>query len=139
MQAIERELLCDGFVMRYDTGVTEDGLPAGENAFLACSFWLVDAYVLMGRRGDAQQPVRAAGLAVQRPGPAGRGVRPDHGRHAGNFPQAFSHVGLINAAFNLTRSDKPTEQRAGSGAPPETRPPDPRPTRGQGRWRSRAR
>ena len=54
IEAIERRLMSNGFVLRYDTAATTDGLPPGEGAFLACSFWLADAYVLVGRRDDAQ-------------------------------------------------------------------------------------
>ena len=64
VEAIERKLLRGGFVLRYDTAATEDGLPPGEGAFLPCSFWLADAYLLIGRRADAQRLFRAAGRLV---------------------------------------------------------------------------
>src|SRR5713226_9077633 len=110
--AIERRLMVDGLVMRYDTAATEDGLPPGEGAFLACSFWLVDAYVSQRRWQDA----RALFERLLR-------LRNDVGllseeydlrlqRLVGNFPQAFTHVGLINSAFNLVRSKAPAEHRA---------------------------
>jgi len=112
VEAIERELMVDGFVLRYDTGRVDDGLPAGEGAFLACSFWLVNAYVLIGRRDDAVRLFeRLAGLCND-VGLLAEEYEPRLRRQAGNFPQAFSHIGLINAAFNLTRSEKPAEQRA---------------------------
>ena len=63
VSAIERELVVDGLVRRYDTGATDDGLPPGEGLFLACSFWLADAYHLIGRDADAQSPVRT-GLSI---------------------------------------------------------------------------
>lgn len=103
VEAVERELLRDGFVLRYPTA-GQDGLPAGEGAFLACSFWLVDCYALMGRHDDAQRMFERllslrndVGLLAEEYDPAQR-------RMLGNFPQAFSHVGLINSAFNLTRA-----------------------------------
>jgi GH15 family glucan-1,4-alpha-glucosidase len=110
--AIERTLLVDGLVQRYDTAATDDGLPPGEGAFLACSFWLVDAYVMLGRLDDARRLFERlvamcndVGLLSEEYDPAAR-------RLVGNFPQAFSHVALVNSAFNLTRATKPVEQRA---------------------------
>jgi GH15 family glucan-1,4-alpha-glucosidase len=110
--AIERGLMADGLVRRYDTDHTEDGLPPGEGAFLACSFWLVDAYVMLGRIDDARRLFdrltalrNDLGLLSEEYDPAAR-------RLLGNFPQAFSHVALVNSAFNLTRWRKPAEQRA---------------------------
>ena len=100
-------------MLRYDTGSTDDGLPPGEGAFLACSFWLVDAYVMLGRLDDARAPVRAAARAAQRSSACStEEYDPRGGRLLGNFPQAFSHVALVNSAFNLTRARKPAEQRA---------------------------
>jgi GH15 family glucan-1,4-alpha-glucosidase len=110
--AIERRLMADGFVMRYDT-TCDDGLPPGEGAFLACSFWLVDVYVLQGRRQDAERLFKRllklrndVGLLSEQYDIASQQL-------IGNFPQAFSHIGLINSAFNLTRALMPVEQRSG--------------------------
>jgi len=110
--AIEKRLLVDGFVLRYDSGKVGDGLPPGEGAFLACSFWLVDAYVLQNRHAEAHALFdrlcalrNDVGLLSEEYDPAAKCL-------VGNFPQAFSHVGLINSAFNLTRAEKPAEQRA---------------------------
>jgi len=110
--AIERELMVEGFVQRYDTTKAEDGLPPGEGVFLACSFWLVDAYVMLGRLKEAQELFdrlialrNDVGLLSEEYDPASREL-------VGNFPQAFSHVALVNSAFNLTRASKPAEQRA---------------------------
>jgi GH15 family glucan-1,4-alpha-glucosidase len=101
VQAIERDLMRDGFVRRYLTQ-GQDGLPGEEAAFLACSFWLADAYILLGREREARDlferllAVRNdVGLLAEEYDPVGR-------RQLGNFPQAFSHVGLINTAYNLT-------------------------------------
>ncbi len=72
VEAIERKLLRGGFVLRYDTAATEDGLPPGEGAFLPCSFWLADAYLLIGRRADAQRLFeRLVGLCRRRPARGG--------------------------------------------------------------------
>jgi GH15 family glucan-1,4-alpha-glucosidase len=99
--AIERELVRDGLVIRYDTGESKDGLPPGEGAFLACSFWLVDNYVLQGRKDEAQALFdrllalrNDVGLLAEEYDPVAK-------RQLGNFPQAFSHLSLINAARRL--------------------------------------
>jgi GH15 family glucan-1,4-alpha-glucosidase len=110
--AIERTLLTDGFVMRYRSETAPDGLPAGEGAFLACSFWLVDAYVLQKRWDEARALFdRLVGLCND-VGLLSEEYDPRSGRLVGNFPQAFSHVALINSAFNLTKAECPAEQRA---------------------------
>jgi GH15 family glucan-1,4-alpha-glucosidase len=112
VEAIERDLVVDGLVLRYDSLKSRDGLPAGEGAFLACSFWLADAYLLLGRRDDAERLFkRLVGLAND-VGLLSEEYDPRARRDLGNFPQAFSHVALINTAFNLTRAEKPAEQRS---------------------------
>ncbi len=99
--AIERELLRDGFVLRYPNA-GQDGLPPGEGVFLACSFWLADCHALMGRMDEAKA-LFARLLALRNDvGLLAEEYDPVHRRQLGNFPQAFSHVGLINTAFNLT-------------------------------------
>ncbi|MEK0084827.1 glycoside hydrolase family 15 protein [Benzoatithermus flavus] len=116
--AIERKLVKDGFVLRYDTTETEDGLPPGEGAFLACSFWLADAYVLMGRVEEARTLFeRLLGLRND-VGLLAEEYDTDARRLVGNFPQAFSHVALVDTAYNLSRAAKPAEQRAGREALP---------------------
>jgi GH15 family glucan-1,4-alpha-glucosidase len=90
----------------------EDGLKPGEGAFLACSFWLADAYVSIGRKADAEKLFKRL-IAIRNDlGLLAEEYDPRQSRQQGNFPQAFSHVALINTAFNLTRADKPQEQRA---------------------------
>jgi len=110
--AIERRLLRDGFLMRYDTQATDDGLPPGEGAFLACSFWLTDVYVLQGRHADAERMFRRLIALRNDVGLLSEEYDPRIKRLVGNFPQAFSHLAMINSAYNLTREEKPVEQRA---------------------------
>jgi len=112
LKAIERRLVVDGFVLRYDTGETVDGLPPGEGAFLACSFWLADNFVLQGRIAEARELFERLLALCNDVGLLAEEYDPRLGRQLGNFPQAFSHVALINTAFNLTRSQGPAEQRA---------------------------
>jgi GH15 family glucan-1,4-alpha-glucosidase len=110
--AIERRLLRDGFVMRYDTEETDDGLPPKEGAFLACSFWLVDVYILQGRIADAERLFRNLIALRNDVGLLSEEYDQRTQRLVGNFPQAFSHMALVNSAYNLTRAEKPVEQRA---------------------------
>ena len=114
VEAIERKLLRDGFVLRYDTAATEDGLPPGEGAFLPCSFWLADAYVLIGRPADAQRLFeRLVGLCND-VGLLAEEYDTGAQRLVGNFPQAFSHIALVNTAHNIAHATKPCEQRSGN-------------------------
>ena len=112
VRAIERRLTIDGLVYRYDSGEVADGLPPGEAAFLACSFWLADNWILQGRLAEARALFeKLAGLAND-VGLLAEEYDPSRQRQMGNFPQAFSHVALVNTAFNLTRAQGPAEQRA---------------------------
>jgi GH15 family glucan-1,4-alpha-glucosidase len=118
--AIERELVSDGFVMRYSTEEVEDALPPGEGAFLACSFWLVDVYMLQGRVEDAERLFGRLVALRNDLGLLSEQYDPRLKRLVGNFPQAFSHLALINSAYNLTRATKPVHQRSkDEHAPPE--------------------
>jgi GH15 family glucan-1,4-alpha-glucosidase len=101
VQAILRELLHDGLVLRYDTNAGVDGLEGGEGAFLACSFWMADNLAMSGRRDEALALFERllslrndVGLLAEEYDPVAK-------RLVGNFPQAFSHVALINTAWNL--------------------------------------
>jgi GH15 family glucan-1,4-alpha-glucosidase len=116
IEAIERRLMVGGFVQRYDTSRSDDGLPPGEGAFLACSFWLVDAYVMLGRLDDAQALFKRLTALCNDVGLLSEEYDPQSKELLGNFPQAFSHVALVNSAFNLTRASKPAEQRADHSA-----------------------
>ena len=112
IKAIEQRLLRDGLVMRYSTEDVEDALPPGEGAFLACSFWLVDAYILQERLDEAENLLRRLVGLCNEVGLLSEEYDPTSKRLIGNFPQAFSHVALVNSAYNLTRVRKPVHQRA---------------------------
>jgi GH15 family glucan-1,4-alpha-glucosidase len=112
VEAIERELLVDGFVRRYDTDRTADGLPPGEGMFLACSFWLADAYQMLGRAADAEALFERLLALCNDIGLLSEEYDPDQRCLVGNFPQAFSHISLINTAHNLSRAEKPSNQRS---------------------------
>jgi GH15 family glucan-1,4-alpha-glucosidase len=115
IEAIERELLMDGFVMRYPTeGEPVDGLPPGEGAFLPCTFWLADCYCLLGRHDEAHALFDRLLSLRNDVGLLAEEYDPRTARQLGNFPQAFSHVGLVNTAANLDRADGPAEKRARS-------------------------
>lgn len=111
VEAIRRELTIDGLVARYRTERTDDGLPPGEGLFLACSFWLADCLALMGRLDEAAELFERllalrndVGLLSEEYDPVAR-------RLVGNFPQAFSHVGIVNTALNLSHAANPAKQR----------------------------
>jgi GH15 family glucan-1,4-alpha-glucosidase len=111
-EAIRRDLTVDGLVLRYRTDDAPDGLPPGEGVFLACSFWLADNLCMQGRWDEAHELferlldlTNGVGLLAEEYDPVAR-------RQLGNFPQAFSHVALVNTAMNLGEREKPAEQRA---------------------------
>ena len=112
VEAIERGLKADGLIRRYDTGATDDGLPPGEGAFLACSFWLADAMAMLGRARDATALFERLLALRNDVGLLSEEYDPRLQRQVGNFPQAFSHVALVDTAFNLSHSAKPAPQRA---------------------------
>jgi GH15 family glucan-1,4-alpha-glucosidase len=105
--AVERDLLRDGFVDRYRTRSGVDGLPAGEGAFLLCTFWLADNYTLLGREADARRIFEQVLSIRNDVGLLAEQYCPITRRQLGNFPQAFSHLGLINTARTLTQREKP--------------------------------
>jgi GH15 family glucan-1,4-alpha-glucosidase len=113
---IEKRMVVDGLVLRYDSAATDDGLPAGEGAFLACSFWLADNYVLQRRFDDARRLFERLLSLRNDVGLLAEEYDPRTKRQLGNFPQAFSHIALVDTAFNLGRVEeqdgrKPAEQR----------------------------
>lgn len=114
VRAIEQKLMRNGFVLRYDTAEVDDGLPAGEGVFLACSFWLAETYSLLGRHDDACRLMEKL-----------LGLRNDVGllseeydvsakRLVGNFPQAFSHIGVVNTALRIADGGRGTRRRTPS-------------------------
>ena len=111
VEAIERELLHDGFVRRYSTSTEVDGLPEGEAAFLACTFWLADNLALLGRREEARRLFERVLDLRNDLGLLSEEYDATAGRLVGNFPQALSHVGLVNTAYNLTMTHGPAEHR----------------------------
>ena len=119
VSAIERDLLVDGFVLRYRTEETQDGLPPGEGAFLPCSFWLADNWMQQGRREEAQALFeRLLGLRND-VGLLAEEYDPQAKRQLGNFPQAFSHLALIGTALNLSPAKaKPLAQRSSGRCAP---------------------
>jgi GH15 family glucan-1,4-alpha-glucosidase len=113
LRAIEERLLTHAeFVLRYETEYGIDGLPAGEGAFFASSFWLVDNYVLQGRYEEAERLFARLLLRCNDVGLLAEEFDPLTGRMLGNFPQAYCHVGIINSALNLSREMGPAEKRA---------------------------
>ena len=109
--AIQRELTTDGFVARYRTDPRVDGLPPGEGAFLPCTFWLADNLALQGRRDEARSIFERL-LAIRNDvGLLAEEYDPRAGRFLGNFPQALSHMALINTAANLTQQHGPAQHR----------------------------
>jgi GH15 family glucan-1,4-alpha-glucosidase len=119
--AIERDLMEDGFVLRYRPERTKDGLQTREGAFLACSFWFADNLVLLGRYDEARQLFERLLALRNDVGLLAEQYDSEARRMVGNFPQAFSHVALIITAsnlFNLAPQEKPAERRAGDSLPP---------------------
>jgi GH15 family glucan-1,4-alpha-glucosidase len=120
--AIERELMPDGFVLRYDTSKSPDGLPPGEGVFLACSFWMVSSLKAIGRIADARALFEKLLALRNDVGLLSGEYDVKRKRLVGNFPQAFSHIALVNAAFDLHDGTKMRERAhrhlgCGAGAP----------------------
>jgi GH15 family glucan-1,4-alpha-glucosidase len=109
VEAVCDELCENGLVRRYrtDDQGAADGLAGGEGTFLACSFWLVDNLALAGRRNEAERLLERLLDLRNDVGLLAEEYDPSRRRLVGNFPQAFSHVGLVNSAFNLAAADSP--------------------------------
>jgi GH15 family glucan-1,4-alpha-glucosidase len=114
--AIERDLMCEGFVMRYRTTEFNDGLPPGEGTFLACSFWMVDNLALQGRMDDARRMYERLLSLANDVGLLAEEYDPIAGRLVGNFPQAFSHVALVHTGLNLMRHEQEMAKETGHPA-----------------------
>jgi GH15 family glucan-1,4-alpha-glucosidase len=111
VDAIQRGLLRDGFVDRYRTRENVDGLPPGEGAFLPCTFWLADNLHLLGREAEAAELFERLLELCNDVGLISEEYDPHAGRLVGNFPQAFTHVGLVNTALNLSPTPGPADTR----------------------------
>ena len=115
IEAVERHLMSDGFVRRYDPGKTDDGLTGSEGVFLACSFWLANALDMIGRREDAHRLFERLLSLRTDLGLLSEEYDTGAKRLVGNFPQAFSHIALVDTALTLSRSDGGTRQRSATG------------------------
>jgi len=102
VEAIEKRLMKDGFVKRYDSRTTDDGLPEGEGAFLACSFWMVTCLWLIGRKEDATTMFERLLKLRNDVGLLSEEYDPVRKRMVGNFPQALSHISLVHSAFAMS-------------------------------------
>jgi GH15 family glucan-1,4-alpha-glucosidase len=111
VEEIEKKLFRKGLLLRYETETGIDGLPPGEGAFLACSFWLADNYLLLGRKADASRLFHRLKGYANDVGLFAEEYDPDGKRMLGNFPQAFSHVALINTAINLAQEENRLDAR----------------------------
>jgi GH15 family glucan-1,4-alpha-glucosidase len=105
IEAIEKKLMRDGLLLRYDTSESSDGLPPGEGAFLACSFWMVSCLKMIGRDADARALFERLLALRNDVGLLSEEYDVAKKRQVGNFPQAFSHIAMINAAFELEKPD----------------------------------
>ena len=112
VEAIRRDLVTHGFVLRYRTESNVDGLPAGEGVFLPCSFWLVDNLVIANRRDEAGQLFERLASLCNDVGLISEEYDPIAGRMLGNFPQAFTHVSLVNSVHNLAPAKGPAQARS---------------------------
>jgi GH15 family glucan-1,4-alpha-glucosidase len=112
VETVQRELMQDGLVRRYDSDAGVDGLPPGEGAFLPCSFWLADCLGLLGRDREARALFERLGGLANDVGLLSEQYDPAAGRMLGNFPQAFTHVSLVNTAGNISSATRPALHRA---------------------------
>ena len=113
IHAIERKLMVDGFVRRNNTGGSDDRLSTDEGAFIACSFWMVEAYLLLGRHEEAERLFERLLKLRSDVGLLSEEYDPKRRRLLGNFPQALSHVSLVNSAHRLIRAKEPLDQSGG--------------------------
>jgi GH15 family glucan-1,4-alpha-glucosidase len=112
VEAVESQLLRSDLVLRYFPGGGADGLPPGEGVFLPCSFWLIDNYVLQGRRRRAMEPFERLLALRSDVGLLAEEYSPEERRLLGNYPQALTHVALINTAIDLMNSEGPAPARS---------------------------
>ncbi|MBX4970030.1 GH15 family glucan-1,4-alpha-glucosidase [Rhizobium binae] len=112
VRMVEQRLMRHGLLLRYEDGRGSDDLPAGQGVFLACSFWLVDSYVLLGRQDDARDLFERLLTLCNDVGLLAEEYDVGSARQVGNFPQAFSHLALINSAYNLVKHRGPAKDRS---------------------------
>jgi GH15 family glucan-1,4-alpha-glucosidase len=115
VDAVQRELMADGFVLRYGSDSGVDGLPPGEGVFLPCSFWLADCLNLLGRTDEARALFERLLALSNDVGLLSEEYDPKSRRMLGNFPQAFTHVSLVNTASNLSSATRPAFHRSAGG------------------------
>jgi GH15 family glucan-1,4-alpha-glucosidase len=126
--AIERSLVVDGLVMRYSTGTQVDALPVGEGTFLPCSFWLADSYLLTGRRAEGEALFERLVSLSNDVGLFAEEYDPRAQRMLGNFPQALTHMALVNTARLISMPEHQARgacaegERPGAAANPKRRP-----------------
>ena len=111
IEAIKSELMRDGFVMRYKTDETDDGLPPGEGTFLPCTFWMIDNLALIGEIDEATEIFERMLALRNDVGLLSEEWDVRRKRQVGNFPQALTHVGLVNSAYNLDRARRARSRR----------------------------
>jgi GH15 family glucan-1,4-alpha-glucosidase len=121
VEAIQRELMEDGLVLRYRPEHAPDGLAGREGTFLVCSFWLADVLAMMRRWKEASELFERLLSLRNDLGLLAEQYDPRSKRQLGNFPQAFSHIGIVNTAHNLISARGPAEQRADRAKPAEQR------------------
>jgi GH15 family glucan-1,4-alpha-glucosidase len=116
VEAVQEELMIDGFVMRYLNSTGVDGLPGSEGAFLPCTLWLADCLAMMGRAEEAREVFTRVITLANDVGLISEEYDPAEGRLVGNFPQAFTHVGIINTAQRLAATRQPDLATTGTPA-----------------------
>src|SRR5690606_25952505 len=122
VEAIQQELSVDGLLLRYAPDADVDGLPPGEGAFLPCSFWLADALLLMGRRDEAQELFERLLSLRNDVGLFSEEYDPSERRMLGNFPQALTHVAMINTARLLAIDESEAHELSQQGEMPASDP-----------------
>ena len=112
VETIQKRLMCDGLLLRYDTSIEDDGLPVGDGAFVACTFWLVNALSLLGRKKEALRQFKELMKLPNDVGLLSEEYDTKRKRQVGNFPQALSHIALVNAAFEFSNVSKHERDKA---------------------------